>query len=81
MEQNNNDDILKQVNEKEDEVKKLNKEIETLQSECKHQGEYHINFDEEKSIKKFCSMCKKDIGYASREESNNFLRPRGYQNT
>tara|TARA_R100001163_G_C5054294_1_gene190841 strand:+ start:834 stop:1079 length:246 start_codon:yes stop_codon:yes gene_type:complete len=81
MESNNNKTILKHINDIEETVKKLNKEKEKIQSECKHQEGTYINFDEEKSIKKFCSTCKRDIGYASKREEHDFLRPKGQQNT
>ena len=81
MESNNNNDILKNINNIEEELKRLEKEKEKLQNECKHQGDYYIDFDEMKSIKKYCSQCKHPIGYATKEETDNFLRPRGHRNT
>ena len=77
MEQLNNNDILKHVNKIEDTVKRLEKEKEKIQNECNHQTETYIDFDGEKSIKKYCSSCKNEMGYATKEESANFLRPRG----
>tara|TARA_R100001443_G_scaffold80715_1_gene87702 strand:- start:193 stop:438 length:246 start_codon:yes stop_codon:yes gene_type:complete len=81
MESNNNKIILKHINDIEETVKKLNKEKEKIQSECKHQEGTYINFDEMKSIKKYCSLCKRDLGYATQKEEQNFLRPNGKQNT
>jgi len=81
MESNNNNDILRNVNNIEEELKRLEKEKEKIQNECNHQGNHYIDFDEMKSIKKFCSQCKHEMGYATKEEADNFLRPRGQQNT
>ena len=50
MESNNNNDILKNINNIEEELKRLEKEKEKLQNECKHQGDYYIDFDEMKSV-------------------------------
>ena len=81
MESNNNKIILKHINDIEETVKKLNKEKEKIQSECKHQEGTFVNFDETKSIKKYCSICKRDLGYATRREEQDFLTPKGEQNT
>ena len=81
MEQTDNNDILKHVNKIEDTVKRLEKEKHKIQNECKHQGKTYIDFDVEKSIKKYCSLCKSEMGYATKEESTNFLRPKGQKNT
>ena len=80
MEPNDNNDILKNINDIEYKVKELEKEKEIIQDNCKHK-EWTINFDEQRSIKRYCSECKRELGYATKEEEQNFLKPRGQQNT
>ena len=41
----------------------------------------YINFDDKKNIKKFCSTCKREIGFASIQEQEDFLKPKGEKNT
>tara|TARA_Y100000389_G_scaffold202382_1_gene247476 strand:- start:120 stop:344 length:225 start_codon:yes stop_codon:yes gene_type:complete len=74
MEQSNDDNILRNINKIEKEVRELEKEKENIQQSCNHKGETFINFDERKSIKKFCSICKQEIGYASLQEQDDFLK-------
>ena len=76
MEPNDNNDILKNINDIEYKVKELEKEKEIIQDNCKHK-EWTINFDEQRSIKRYCSECKRELGYATKEEEQNFLKPRG----
>ena len=80
MEPNDNNDILKNINDIEYKVKELEKEKEIIQDNCKHK-EWTINFDEQRSIKRYCSECKRELGYATKEEEQDFLKPRGSRNT
>ena len=78
MEQTNGNDILrKQVDNIEKEVNQLEKEKEIIKQSCKHQDGFDINFDESKSIKKYCSTCKRDVGFASTQEQKDFFKPKG----
>ena len=52
MEPNDNNDILKNINDIEYKVKELEKEKEIIQDNCKHK-EWTINFDEQRSIKRY----------------------------
>ena len=81
MESNDNQDILKTVNNIENKLKQLEKEKEIIQEKCTHTKGVIINFDEKRSIKKYCSECKKELGYTTKEEEQNFLKPRGQQHT
>ena len=54
MEQNDKPSILSNVNYIENKLKELEKEKEIIQQSCKHQDGFDINFDESKSIKKYC---------------------------
>jgi hypothetical protein len=76
MEPNDNNDILKNINDIEYKVKELEKEKEIIQDNCKHK-EWTINFDEQRSIKRYCSECKRELGYATKEEEQDFLKPKG----
>ena len=80
MEPNDNNDILKNINDIEYKVKELEKEKEIIQDNCKHK-EWTINFNEQRSIKRYCSECKRELGYATKEEEQDFLKPRGSRNT
>jgi len=80
MEPNDNNDILKNINNIEYKVKELEKEKEIIQDNCKHK-EWTINFDEQRSIKRYCSECKRELGYATKQEEQNFLKPKGSKNT
>jgi hypothetical protein len=77
MEQANNPSILNNVNKLEQKVKELEKEKENIQYSCDHKDGFDINFDENKSIKKYCSICKHELGYASIKEQDDFLKPKG----
>tara|TARA_R110000796_G_scaffold48074_3_gene115454 strand:- start:575 stop:811 length:237 start_codon:yes stop_codon:yes gene_type:complete len=77
MEQDDNRDILNNINKIENSVKKLKLEKENLQQNCVHNNGHFTNFDERKSIKNYCSLCKKEIGYASAGEQKQFLTPKG----
>jgi hypothetical protein len=81
MESTNNYSLLKQIEKIETTVRELNKEKEKIQRECKHQEKSYIDFDEKKNIKKYCSMCKKALGYATEKEGDYFLMPKGKTNT
>jgi hypothetical protein len=74
MEQNNDSNILRsQVNKIENEVKNLTKEKEVIQNECKHKGETFVQFNERNSMKKYCSVCKRELGYPTKAETDIFL--------
>ena len=77
MEQADNPSILNNVNKIENKLKELEKEKEIIQQSCKHQDGFDINFDEKKSIKKYCSTCKRDVGFASTQEQKDFFGPAG----
>jgi len=81
MESINNRNILKHVNEIELNIRKLKKEKKDIQQNCNHEEHWYIDFDKNKSIKKYCSICKKELGYANQTESHNFLKPKGKKNT
>ena len=76
MEHNNKPSILNNVNSIEIKVKELEKEKETIQQSCNHNDGYDINFDENKAIKKYCSICKRDAGFASTQEQSDFFKPK-----
>ena len=77
MEQDDNHSILNNVNHIENKLKKLEKEKEIIQQSCKHQDGFDINFNENKAIKKYCSPCKRDVGFASTQEQQDFFGPKG----
>tara|TARA_R110002153_G_scaffold114780_2_gene257695 strand:+ start:777 stop:1007 length:231 start_codon:yes stop_codon:yes gene_type:complete len=76
MEQINRINILTNVNKIEKQVKDLEKEKENIQQSCTHK-EVTINFDETRSIKRYCSDCKRELGYATKDEEADFLKPKG----
>jgi len=76
MEQDNGNSILKDINEIEKKLYILEKEKENIQSNCSHK-ETVINFDDKRSLKRYCSECKRDLGYATKEEEQDFLKPKG----
>jgi hypothetical protein len=76
MEQNDKLSILNNVNSIEIKVKELEKEKETIQHECTHTDGFDISFDEHRTIKKYCSTCKRDAGFVSAKEHEDFLNPR-----
>jgi|TARA_Y100000385_G_scaffold216683_1_gene225632 hypothetical protein len=74
MEQNDDSNILRShVDKIEKEVKNLEKEKEVIQNECKHKGDTFVKFDERNSMKKYCSLCKKELGYPTKIEIGIFL--------
>ena len=74
MEQTDDPNILrKQVEGIEKEVKNLEKEKEEIQNDCKHKGDTFVQFDKSNSMKKYCSECKRELGYPTKEESDKFL--------
>jgi predicted Zn-ribbon and HTH transcriptional regulator len=79
MEQANKPSILSNINHIEKKLKELEKEKEIIQHNCRHLDGFNINFDESKLIKKYCLTCKKDVGFASTQEQQDFLEPRGSQ--
>jgi len=76
MEQDNRNNILNDINEIEKKLYILEKEKENIQDNCTHK-ELTINFDDQRSIKKYCSECKRELGYANKEEEHNFFKPKG----
>ena len=76
MEQDNRNYILDDINKIENKLKELEKEKEIIQQSCTHK-EIMINFDENRSIKRYCSECKRDLGYATKDEEQDFLKPKG----
>ena len=80
MEQANGNNILIDINEIEKKLYILEKEKEIIQKSCTHK-EVMINFDETRSIKRYCSECKRELGYATKEEEADFLKPKGQQHT
>ena len=77
MEQDDSSSLLSNVNKIENKLKELEKEKEIIQQSCKHQDGFDINFDENKAIKKYCSVCKRDVGFASTQEQKDFFGPAG----
>ena len=74
MEQIDDPNILRnQVDKIEKEVNQLEKEKEVIQNECKHKGETFVQFDKLNSMKKYCSDCKRELGYPTKEEADKFL--------
>jgi|TARA_R110000796_G_scaffold16905_1_gene52430 DUF4097 and DUF4098 domain-containing protein YvlB len=74
MEQTNGNDILrKQVDNIEKEVNQLEKEKEEIQNECSHKEDTFVQFDKSNSMKKYCSNCKRELGYPSQKEQEVFL--------
>mgnify|MGYP001162826047 CR=1 FL=1 len=76
MEQDNRNNILNDINSIEKKLYILEKEKENIQGSCTHK-EVTINFDGQKSIKRYCSECKRDLGYATKDEEQDFLKPKG----
>jgi|TARA_R100000935_G_C2804054_1_gene151824 hypothetical protein len=77
MESDDKSSILSNVNNIENKLKKLEKEKEIIQQSCTHKDGFDINFDENKAIKKYCSVCKRDVGFASIQEQEDFFKPKG----
>ena len=46
---------------------------EEIQNECKHKGETFVQFDKSNSMKKYCSECKRELGYPTKAEQETFL--------
>ena len=76
MEQDNGNSVLVDINKIENKLRELEKEKEIIQQSCTHK-ETVINFNETRSIKKYCKECKRELGYANREEGQDFLKPNG----
>tara|TARA_B100000780_G_C20845123_1_gene335823 strand:- start:171 stop:416 length:246 start_codon:yes stop_codon:yes gene_type:complete len=81
MERNDKPSILNNVNKIENKLKELEKEKENIQQSCTHKEGVFINFDEIRSIKRYCSICKRELGYANQKEEQDFLKPKGEQDT
>ena len=74
MEQTDDSNILRsKVDKIENQVKDLEKEKEEIQNDCKHKGDTFVQFDKSNSMKKYCSICKHELGYPSKEEQDKFL--------
>lgn len=74
MERTDDPNILrKQVDNIEKEVNQLEKAKEEIQNDCKHKGETFVQFDKSNSMKKYCSECKRELGYPSKAEQDIFL--------
>jgi uncharacterized Ntn-hydrolase superfamily protein len=73
VEENDLENIRVTVDSIENTVRSLEKQKEVIQSNCTHKEEIHLAFDDKKSIKRYCSKCKKELGYASDEEQKTFL--------
>lgn len=74
MEQTNDPSILRsKVEEIEKEVKDLEKEKENLQSICSHKESY-VAFNESKNTRLYCKQCKKDIGWPTQAQQDEFLK-------
>ena len=74
METTDDSSILRnQVDKIENELNQLAKEKEEIQNECSHKGETFVQFNISNTMKKHCSVCKRDIGYPSKEEQEIFL--------
>ena len=54
MEQDNGNSILNDINKIEKKLYELEKEKENIQSNCSHK-ETVINFDDKRSLKRYCS--------------------------
>jgi len=72
MEQNDGSDILNQVTKIEQEVRVLEKQKEDLQESCKH-AETHVAFNESKNMRLFCKQCKKEVGWPTQAQQEEFL--------
>lgn len=70
-------DIKSAISSIESDVKSLEKQKEDIQTECLHKEGFDINFDEKKNIKKFCAVCKTELGYAPKEDCDKFLGKKG----
>lgn len=74
MEQTDDPNILRrEVDKIEKEVNQLEKKKEIIQNDCKHKGDTFVQFDKSNSMKKFCSECKRELGYPSVQEQEIFL--------
>ena len=74
MERTDDPNILrKQVDNIEKEVNQLEKAKEEIQNDCNHKGETFVQFDKSNSMKKYCSECKRELGYPTKAEQETFL--------
>lgn len=73
MEQDDRVNILNDVNKIENEVKNLTKQKEEIQSACAHNSNTYLAFNESNVVKKYCSICKRDLAFATKEEQDTFL--------
>jgi len=54
-------------------IKKLEKEKQEIQKECRHNSTY-IKFKDGSSVTvKYCCECEKEVGYPSQQELDKFL--------
>ena len=74
MEQTEDPNILrKQIDKIDNELNQLEKEKEVIQNDCKHKGDTFVQFDKSNSMKKYCSDCKRELGYPTKAEQEKFL--------
>lgn len=74
MEQTDDPNILRnQVDKIEKAVNQLEKEKEEIQNDCNHKGDTFVQFDKSNSMKKYCSDCKRELGYPTKVETDKFL--------
>jgi hypothetical protein len=73
----NNEDTRLRVDEIYDTIKTLQKELDDLRGECSHLN-YNIGYTTWRSgnmdISKICSHCSENLGVASKEEKEEFLK-------
>jgi len=53
-------------------LKKLQKEIENYQEDCRHESE-HIKFDDKKNARWFCIRCDKMLRIPSKQELQDWI--------
>lgn len=54
-------------------IKELNKEKQTLQETCGHTNS-KVKFDGTNTMKSYCTDCDKEIGYPTKEQTEEFLK-------
>mgnify|MGYP000374120853 CR=1 FL=1 len=54
-------------------TKITSKEKEVIQNDCKHKGDTFVQFDKSNSMNKYCSDCKRELGYPTKSEQEKFL--------
>lgn len=73
----NSNDLSKDASEKLNQLKSVQKELEDIQSQCKHTNYSLKNVGPEKGLLfkllRICDTCHKEMGQASAGELNNWL--------